>query len=153
MYKIVNGKKVRMTVEEVAEFNVSLPTLPTFNDKVNTKIEELATKSSEIEEGGITVGELEVSTDRSTQALLNGAFVHAGRNPNQTFTFKGKNVWATVDKATIDAVNDVVGNHVRVTFDNEKAHHDAIQTIVDNIDTTEEEKLILLEDYDITTGW
>jgi len=104
---------------------------------------QVARKSKEIEVGGITFNEMEVSTDRESQALLNGAYAHAGRNPNQEFSFPGKSGWAKVNKAGIDAINDAVGNHIRTTFDIEMAHNTAI----------DEADLETLKVYDVDTLW
>jgi len=117
------------------------------------KIDELAKKSSEVEVAGIDVDGFEVATDRSTQALLNGAFAHSGRNPNTPFSFKGKNGWGTVDSAEIYQINNMVGEHVRDTFDKEKLLYDAITVIADDAIATDNEKLILLEEFDINVEW
>jgi len=127
--------------------------IDTLQETKNAKINLLAVKSNEVEVAGIDVNGFEVATDRSTQALLNGAFAHSGRNPNTPFSFKGKNGWSTVNSAEIFEINNLVGEHVRTTFDKEKLLYDAIDAIANDGVTTDAEKLVLLEEFDINVEW
>ncbi len=112
--KIVNGIAVEMTAEEAADFEASrAPAPPT--------VAELQAYASDKrwrkETGGITVGEITVSTDDRSKMMLMGARVHAASDPGFTTQWKTTDgSFAILDATTINALSAAVLAHVDACF-------------------------------------
>lgn len=117
---------------------------PTLDDVKAIKLTKLAEKRYEVETGGITVGGINVKTDRESQATLTGAWVTVQINPTALIDWKGADGWAQIDKATVELLAGEVGTHVQRCFSREKAHCDAIDALA---------TIEAVAAYDITTGW
>lgn len=75
-----------------------------------------------IETGGIMVGSMEVSTDRQTQQMINGAFNMAQQNAEFTTMWKGSSgSFVELNAETIIAIAQAIGAHVAACFASEAA--------------------------------
>jgi hypothetical protein len=82
----------------------------------------------EHEVGGVTVGGVPVRTDEKSQAKLSGAVALFGLDPGLTSIDweAAPGVFATLDKATVEAIGVAVGHHVQACFARSKALNTAI---------------------------
>jgi Domain of unknown function (DUF4376) len=71
------------------------------------------------ETGGITVAGAIISTDRESQAMINGAYNLAQVNPAVTFRFKAEGGFVVLDATAIATVAVAVGTHVQACFTKE----------------------------------
>ena len=102
-------------------------------------------------EGGVTLGNISVTTDNLTQQRLAAARTVAREalDNSQTYTvdWKAGNGWFTLDAATIILLADAVRAHIQACFSQEKTHYEAIKAYYDADNKS------AIESYDITTGW
>lgn len=131
-------------VAEIPQPEPEPQTPPTLDDVKAIKLTKLAEKRYEVEIGGISVGGINVKTDRESQATLTGAWVAGQINPTALIDWKGADGWAQIDKAAVELLAGEVGTHVQRCFSREKAHCDAIDALA---------TIEAVETYDITTGW
>ena len=89
-----------------------------FNSAEGRK-ERTAARRYDEEVKGITLSNMEISTDRTSQALLTGAVTAAQLDPNLTAKWKLKNGNVTLDKTQLDTIAMAVRNHVQACFDRE----------------------------------
>lgn len=89
-----------------------------FNSAEGRK-ERAAARRYDEEIKGITISNMEISTDRTSQALLTGAVTAAQLDPNLTAKWKLKNGHVTLDKTQLDTIAMAVRNHVQACFDRE----------------------------------
>ncbi|MBB5573321.1 DUF4376 domain-containing protein [Rhizobium paranaense] len=85
-----------------------------------------ATKRYAVETGGIVFGDMAVSTDRQSQALIAGAYAYVQANPTITVNFKTANGFVNLTAAQVRAVANAVGAHVQASFAAEDAVVEAI---------------------------
>ena len=117
--------------------------LPLASMQANLK-REVSQKAKQVADAGIVVNDIPIATTDEAQGRLNRGYAHLGRNPARTVPVPDKEGnWHTMNKAEVDALNDAVGEHIITTWENEKAHHDAIGVA----DT------VVLKAYDTATGW
>ena len=84
------------------------------------KLAELASNRYNKEIGGLLVGEVTVSTDRESQAMLHAACTRAEKGTITTpIKWKGASGWATIQPADIIAVADAVTLFVEGLFEQE----------------------------------
>jgi hypothetical protein len=110
------------------------------------RLQELAARRYEAEEGGTTLGGNPLATDRITQSKLTAAYVKAVADDGFQITAwkSGPGVFSTLTAATIIAAANAIEAHVQACFDNEKT----ISTeIADAADLAE------LAAVDIEGGW
>lgn len=108
------------------------------------KLAALASYRFDVETAGISVGGVNIKTDRESQAMLTGAYTLMTMDPSRQINWKGGNKWSHTDNVTLAAVALAVGNHVQSCFDKEEAHYNAIVVL-----TSIEE----VKNYDFSTGW
>lgn len=113
-------------------------------DVLAARLAELDDLTDAKKEAGVIVNGMEIGTDTDAITELTGALSLMGRNPNETTPFKAKNGWAVADKATLEAVQDAIWNHIKAVNVNSKAHYDALSALTTGQD---------IVDHDITTGW
>lgn len=120
--------------------------LAAFIESEKAKLKTEATsKRYDFEVGGVALPDgTVIKTDRESQATITGALSFLNMNPTATIDWKSKGSWVTLGLAQITAISNAVGSHVQQAFNNEKAHHEAIDAL-----TTVEELL----NYNISTGW
>lgn len=107
--------------------------------------EKVTAKRVQVEEGGTTVGGLPVATDMGSQARLTGALNFVGRNPARAIKWKGADGnHVAIDKATIEAMSDAIGEFVAACFDAEAAHYAAIDALTASGEFAA---------YDVNIGW
>jgi hypothetical protein len=110
------------------------------------RLQELAQRRYEAEEGGTTLGGNPLATDRMTQSKITAAYVKASVDADYEITAwkTGPGIFSTLTAATIIAAANAIEAHVQACFDNEKT----ISTeITDAVDLTE------LAAVDIEGGW
>lgn len=109
------------------------------------KTAELAALRYEKEIAGITVNGAAIATDRTSQALVNGAYSYSLLNPAVHIDWKtASGAWAQIDAATISGIAGAVAAHVQACFSAERVHAEAIAAL----ETAEE-----VAAYDASTGW
>lgn len=107
--------------------------------------EELAALRYEKETAGITVGGAPIRTDRTSQALINGAYSYSLLNPAVVIDWKTTSgIWVQIDAPTIAAIAGAAAAHVQACFSAEKVHAQAL----DGLATAAE-----VAAYDLNTGW
>ncbi len=116
----------------------------TLEETKANKIQTLAAYRYEKETSGITVNGVTISTDRTSQSMLNGAQTYFTMFPSATIDWKGESGWTQVDQATALAIAQAVGSHVQACFTNERSHAEAITALTSSTD---------IDAYDFTTGW
>ena len=85
------------------------------------KLEELAASRYNREVGGVMLPTgAQIKTDRESQSLIASALLRAQRNPALLIDWKGENGWVKLDKASVEEIADVVGNHVQSCFTAER---------------------------------
>lgn len=95
-----------------------------------------AAKRYAIETGGIMVGSMEVSTDRQTQQMINGAFNMAQQDAEFKTMWKGSDgSFTELDAETIIALAKAIGAHVSACFSVEAT---AVAKINSGVFTTRE---------------
>ena len=112
----------------------------------SARLQELAARRYEAEEGGTTLGGNPLATDRMTQSKITAAYVKASVDADYEITAwkTGPGIFSTLTAATIIAAANAIEAHVQACFDNEKT----ISTeITDAVDLTE------LAAVDIEGGW
>lgn len=123
---LAKDKKDAKDAEEAAsEAQAQVDAEAHFNS-VEGRKERAASRRYNEETKGITVSNMQVATDRTSQALLTGAVTSAQLDPSLTFKWKLKNGHVTLDKAQLDAIAMTVRNHVQACFDREIEIIDAI---------------------------
>lgn len=96
-----------------------------------------AKKRYEKETGGITVSGTYISTDRQSQAMINGAFSFSQVFPNQTIKWKVTDgVFADLNAQTITGIAAAVATHIQTCFATEASVNSQVQT--ESITTREE---------------
>jgi hypothetical protein len=110
-----------------------------FETLKQAKAWEIADKRWRAETGGITIGGVEITTDRESQALLMGAVLAAQNNPEYAVNWKAKNGWFELDAATLIAIGNAVGSHVQACFDREKELQEQVEaaTTIEELNTIE----------------
>lgn len=90
------------------------------------------------EEGGTTLGEMQIATDRVTQAKVTGAYIKAQNDSNYVISdWKlDAGVFISLDAATIIAIGDAITAHVQACFTEEANISDEISAAV-NVDELE----------------
>lgn len=68
----------------------------------------------------------EILTDRQTQATITSALVRVQRKPTELIDWKGANGWIKLNKEAVEAIADVVGDHVQACFTAEKEKLDEL---------------------------
>ena len=102
-------------------------------------------KREQVEEGGTTVNGMPVATDSGSQARLTGALNFVGRNNARVIKWRGADgKHVSINKSTIEAMSDAIGEFVAKCFDAEAAHFAAIDAMTD---------LAEVDGYDINAGW
>ena len=86
-----------------------------------------ALKRYEREVGGAAFAGTTVATDRESQAMISGAYNLVQRKPSAVVRFKTDGGFVTMDAQAIEALADVVGEHVQNCFAKEAEAHDAIE--------------------------
>ncbi len=135
--KIVNitHSIVALTPQELAD-NLS-------NAKAN-KQEDLAVKAESVNNEGVTVNGLDIDSDHKTIGDITSSLSLIGRNPTEEINFKANNGWGIANKATLEAMQDVLWTHRKSTNANHKLHYDVIEAL-----TTPSS----VETYDFSGGW
>lgn len=123
---------------------VSAPPPPSLESLKARKIEALALKRWMVEAGGITVNGAVIATDDRSQSKVTGALMKVTRNPATLIDWKGENGWIKIAKAEVEAIADLVGDHVQACFSRECALAEAIAAAED---------VAALEAIDINSGW
>jgi hypothetical protein len=98
----------------------------------------------EKENGGITVGEAEIDTDRNSRAMLHAAKYGFDKELATSVHWKAKSGFVTLTSEQIMAISQAVFAHVQACFAAEAAHNAAIDAVTDVAE---------LAAYDVTTGW
>jgi len=109
------------------------------------KLAALAARRYAVETGGITVGGINVATDRESQAMLTGAWVRMQKAPDLWVDWKGDDGWSRIDKATVDVLAAAVGDHVQACFTAERVHAEAVIALPDDV--------AIIDGYDFSQGW
>lgn len=78
--------------------------------------EYLAEKRWRVETGGITVNAMPISTTRSSQALITGAYNLVQLDPAKIIDWKTQTGFVPLDATAIAAIALAVGNHVQACF-------------------------------------
>lgn len=120
------------------------PAAPTRAERKAALTADVSQKRWEVETGGIVVGGATIMTDRGSQAMVNGAYAGALRNPDVLIDFKGASGWVTLDAATMIAIGDAVFAHVQACFTRERALHQAIEAAATHA---------ALDAVDVEAGW
>lgn len=96
---------------------------------------EIAASRYRLEIGGVTLANgSKINTERDAQAMIASALLRVTRKPTELIDWKGGDgVWVKIDKATVEMIADVVGDHVQACFSAERARHDAL-TALDDFD-------------------
>ena len=117
-------------------------------DIADAKKLELAAKSNEVEEQGVTVAGMLISSDQRARTDLTAALKVMDLNPLESVRFKSLGgAWATADKTTLGAMQNAMWTHIKATRANEEAHHSAIEALV------VANKPVAISNYDFSTGW
>lgn len=91
---------------------------PDYN--TNQLIAYAAKKRFALETGGITMGGVQVLTDRDSQAMIGNAFASAKDDPTFTTKWKGADGnFVPLDNATLLAIGRAVRDHVNACFSKE----------------------------------
>lgn len=99
-------------------FDGALFVQPTATTYTKTQLKAYAASARyDKETGGISVGGVDVRTDRESQAMINGAYNMAARDGTFTTKWKGANgSFSTLTAATITALATAIGQHVAACF-------------------------------------
>jgi len=108
------------------------------------RLDELDAFTKDKRDGGTVVNGLNISTDTQAIAELTGALSLMARKPSETISFKLATGWIDVNKAMLDAIQDGIFDHIKLTNSNSKTHYNALMALND---------LQAIADYDISTGW
>ena len=81
-----------------------------------SKRAEIAAARYDYEISGITVSDVEIKTDRESQALITGAALAATQNPDYVLTWKAVDSFVTLNAQQVVAVADAVRSHVQGAF-------------------------------------
>ena len=86
-----------------------------------------------LEVGGVTLENgARINTERDAQAMIASALLRVTRKPGELIDWKGGDgIWVKIDKATVEMISDVVGDHVQACFSAERARHEALAAIDD----------------------
>lgn len=123
---LAKAKKDAKDAEEAAEKAAQEASdLAHYNSAEGQK-ERIAAKRFEKETAGITVSNMQIATDRESQALITGAVTAFQLDPNTSITWKLGNGRATVNQAQMEAIATAVRVHVQTCFDREFALIDAV---------------------------
>lgn len=101
----------------------------------------IASSRYALETSGVNAGGVVIRTDRESQATLASALLTVTRKPETLIDWKGANGWVKIGKAEVEAISDIVSDHVQACFSKERAKLealDACQTLDDlrNFDWT-----------------
>ena len=110
------------------------------------KQQSLAARRYKAETAGITFNGMHISTERTDQAMLTGAYNATQQNPTRIINWKTKDGFIPLNKDAIDALSNAVSNHIQACFDNEMAISKQITD--DSIITAEQ-----VDNIDIEQGW
>ena len=115
-------------------------------DEKAKRLQDLAARRYEAEEGGTTLGGNPLATDRITQSKITAAYVKASVDADYEITAwkTGPGVFSTLTAATIIAAANAIEAHVQACFDNEASLSGEITDAVD---------LAELAAVDIDGGW
>lgn len=94
----------------------------------------LAQKRWEVETGGILFGgAIPIRTDEVGQAKITGALALMDKDPDMlSIDWEGQpGIWATIDKATLEAIGIAVGRHIQACFSRARVVSEAIQAATD----------------------
>lgn len=106
---------------------------------------EIAAKRWEVETGGITVSGVQIKTDRESQSQLTSVYAMLKSGlVSDTHWKTADGIFTLVTLVEIEPITQAVAEHVRVCFNEERSHNDAIAML-----QTQAE----LDAYDIHTGW
>lgn len=108
------------------------------------RLADLAAKRYQVEVGGCLLNGQPATTDRDTQAKVNGAFVAVANGLPAPLVWKTPNGFVTLDEITLKAIALGIASHVQAAFANEAAHAAAIEALTDT------DAVIA---HDISTGW
>ena len=110
------------------------------------RLQELAQRRYEAEEGGTTLGGNPLATDRITQSKITAAYVKASADDGFQITAwkTGPGVFSTLTAASIIAAANAIEAHVQACFDNEASL---------SSDITDAADLEELAAVDIEGGW
>lgn len=119
---------------------------PTLAERKDKKMQDLAARRFMAEEGGTTLGNTPIATDRTTQGKVTAAYVKASADSNYTIAaWKGTDgTFSPLNATTIIAIADAIEAHVQACFANEATLSGQITAA-----TTEAE----LDAVNIETGW
>lgn len=114
------------------------------------RVAALAAYRYERETSGIVVNGAEIRTDRESQGQLGTAYISLKNGLIADTPWKAAGgVWVPVTLTELEPIAQLVAQHVRACFANEKAHADAMDAIVADPAGTVEDLIA----YDYTTGW
>jgi hypothetical protein len=108
-----------------------------FDAAKEAALQALAQKRWGIETGGILFGgSIPIRTDEVGQAKITGALTLMDKDPTLTeVDWEGMpGVWATIDKATLEAIGIAVGRHVQGCFSRARVVSELIQSANDATD-------------------
>jgi hypothetical protein len=110
------------------------------------RLQDLAARRYEAEEGGTTLGGNPLATDRITQAKITAAYVKASADDGFQITAwkTGPGIFSTLTAATIIAAANAIEAHVQACFANEASLSGEITDAAD---------LVELAAVDIEGGW
>lgn len=113
------------------------------------KIAALAAKRYAVETAGLDVAGSRISTDRDSQAMINGAFTRAKDKQElgldgDLIQFKGLSGWVELDIPTILAIGRAVGDFVQACF----AREGTLAALVEAAESQAD-----LDAIDIGAGW
>lgn len=69
-----------------------------------------------VETGGISVGGVQIATDRDSQAMVNGAWTYLQTSGAESVSYKAATGFVTLDADTLKAIALAVGSHVQACF-------------------------------------
>lgn len=108
------------------------------------KLKDLADLRYQKEVAGIVLNDIQIKTDRESQALITGAYSYSMINPDALIDWKASdNTWVQITAETIKAIAQAVAEHVQACFSNEKV-------LAEQIIAAEEDEL---EAIDLNVGW
>lgn len=97
------------------------------------------------ETGGITLpGGIQITTGTEDQNRITTVIANAQLAGVTTVDFKAASGWVTLTLSEVQGIAAAIAVHVQACFSAERAHHEAIDALVD---------LAAVQAYDITAGW
>ena len=107
-----------------------------------------------VETGGITLPTgVRVATGIDDQNRITSVVANAERAGLDEVDFKAAEGWAKVTLAELQAIATAVARHVQACFSAERAHHEAIDALVAQLQDDPQALQAALDGYDESQGW